>query len=193
MDDRHEFHLLMKRIEIHSDGAIREFIERYGTHILRVVRRNLNSKLRSKYDSIDFVQAVWASFFAIPLQKYDFDRPERLTAFLANLARNKVVEAVRQRLNTMRYNVKLERSLDGPDGPGSENVVGREPTPSAIAIAREEWERMLKKYPSHYRDILLSMCDGQTPQEIATDLGRSKTAIQRVIRRARPRKIHESK
>ena len=46
----------------------------------------LSPPMRTRVDSTDLVQAVWASFFAMPFQKYSFDSPNALLAFLITLA-----------------------------------------------------------------------------------------------------------
>ena len=61
-----EFRDAIDQICSGSEEAAWNFIETYGPHIQRVVRRRLHQSLRSKFDSVDFVQMVWASFFADP-------------------------------------------------------------------------------------------------------------------------------
>src|SRR5262245_48951943 len=68
------FRDLMRQVNEGSDDAIRELVQVYGPHILRVVRMRLSKHLRSKFDSADFVQSVWAAFFAIPASEVHFDR-----------------------------------------------------------------------------------------------------------------------
>src|SRR5437870_4945509 len=45
--DRDEFKNLMQRVRDGSEDAARELLDRYGEHILRVVRRKLSRELRS--------------------------------------------------------------------------------------------------------------------------------------------------
>src|SRR5262245_63521072 len=94
-----------------SDGSAQEVVERYAPYILRAVRRRLDKKLRSKFDSVDFVQAVWASFFALPPDRLQFQRHEELVNFLIGLARNEVVDVVRQGREQQKYEVKGEEML----------------------------------------------------------------------------------
>ena len=54
------------------------------------MRRVLSPELRSKFDSLDFVQWVWLSFFRVRDKADRFERPEHLVKFLAGMARNKV-------------------------------------------------------------------------------------------------------
>lgn len=186
-DYRADFAELMQRVTTGSEGASRQLIERYGAHIIRIIRRKLHRSLRPKFDSADFVQAVWASFFALPLGKYQFDRSEALVAFLMALARNKVVEAVRQRLQSQKFNVNRERALaDVTDA-----LVAREPSAEQIAIAREEWDRLLQDQPAHYQEILIALRDGDTQQDIAGRLGVNERTVRRVLRKLAPGNVDE--
>jgi len=186
-----EFAALMQRVGAGSQEAARELVERYGPHILRIVRRRLDRALRSKFDSADFVQAVWASFFALPLDRYHFDRSQALVAFLIELARNKVVEVVRQRLQTQKYNINRERSLEDARAGYAGCLVAHEPSPADVAIAREEWDRLLKEQPQHYQEILASLGSGETQREVAQRLGINERTIRRVIRKLSPRRADE--
>src|SRR5262245_32263571 len=47
VDSQQELRGLMERIRAGSQEAARELCDRYGSHILRVVRRKLDKKLRS--------------------------------------------------------------------------------------------------------------------------------------------------
>jgi DNA-directed RNA polymerase specialized sigma24 family protein len=57
------FQETMRRAIDGSQEDIQRLINEYGDCIQRVVRRRLDTRLRSKFDSLDFVQMVWASFF----------------------------------------------------------------------------------------------------------------------------------
>ena len=100
----------MRGVREGSQDAGWKLVETYGPHILRVVRRSLSQDLRTKFDSIDFVQAVWASIFAEPTRLATFEQPEQLIAYLAAVARNKVVDEFRRRVQTQKFDVKRERA-----------------------------------------------------------------------------------
>src|SRR5687768_4189029 len=104
-DEDLEFADLMNRLRAGDQEAAWKLIEEYGPHIRRVVRRELHQKMRSKFDSIDFVQAVWASFFREPGQFREMETPEALLNFLVAIARNKVVDETRRRLYLQKMNV----------------------------------------------------------------------------------------
>src|SRR5262249_19172588 len=149
--------------------AAQELLDRYGNHILRIVRRRLSRDLRSKFDSVDFVQAVWASFFADDPRERQFDCPDALIAFLVTIAQNKVISTVRKHLMTRRHNVNRERRFDNPTIL-DELAPGREPTPSQVAIANDEWRRMLTDLPANYQRILVLLREGRSHKDIAAEL-----------------------
>jgi RNA polymerase sigma factor (sigma-70 family) len=181
LESREEFADLMRRLSEGSEDAARELLDRYGEHILRVVRRKLSRELRSKFDSVDFVQAVWASFFAdMPRQRH-FDHPQALMAFLVTLAQNKVIDAVRQRMQTQKYDINRERPLEGSvvgDGGG---VAARQPTPSQEAVANDEWRRLLDELPDRYRRMLVLLREGHTQKDIARELNVNEKTIRRIL------------
>lgn len=183
MSERQEFADLMRRLSDGSDDAARELLDRYGEHILRVVRRKLSRELRSKFDSVDFVQAVWASFFADMPRQRRFDHPQALMAFLVTLAQNKVVDAVRQRMQSRKFDINRERPLplDGSvvgDGGG---MAARQPTPSQEAVANDEWRRLLADLPDRYRRMLVLLREGHTQKDIARELNVNEKTIRRVL------------
>lgn len=180
-----EFTALMERVRAGSQEAAQQLVERYGDLILRVVRRQLNQKLRSKFDSLDFQQEVWASFFAGQPQK-TFERPEALAAFLAQMARHKVLMAVRRRCDLQKYNVNREQSLDGSAAYQAGNVPGREPTPSQVYVAQEKWDQLLQGHPPRHQRILILLRQGYTQQQIAQELDVDERTVRRVIRKLTP-------
>src|ERR1051326_6897254 len=106
------FRELMDRVQSGSESAARELCQRYEFHLLDAIRRKLNEKIRSKFDSVEFAQGAWASFFASSMANRRFESPKALIAYLTRLAKHKVIEALRQRLQAQKYDVNRERSMD---------------------------------------------------------------------------------
>src|SRR5947208_9384089 len=87
MDSAQEAFLeLMQRVQEGDEQAAAELYESYRAHILKVVRRRLHHPLRNRFDSYDFVQSVWLSFYEDGLEKTPFDGPKELAAFLQKMA-----------------------------------------------------------------------------------------------------------
>jgi RNA polymerase sigma factor (sigma-70 family) len=180
------FQELMARVRTGSPEAARELFDRYGEHVRRVVRRKLHQRLRSQYDSLDFQQAVWASFFTGAPVQHLFATPEELMAFLARMAYNKVVDAFRKGLQTARSDLARTKSLEqpGPDAlPLAGTLAAAQPTPSQMAIANERWEQLLQDKPPQHRRILELLRRGYTHKEIAALAGLHPKVIQRMLRK----------
>jgi RNA polymerase sigma factor (sigma-70 family) len=171
-----EFSELLNQVRDGSELAAWELVERYGDHILRAVRRRLSCEIRSKFDSADFVQAVWASFFACSHRIKQIASPEELSALLATIARNKVINELRKRLSSRKYDVRREIPIMGLDPTTKSNA-----TPSAIAIAKERWRALVDNQPSHFRRIISLRLAGDTQAEIAEKLQVSERTVRRVL------------
>src|SRR5262245_27253345 len=91
-DKADSFRTLMTRARDGSQQAARELFERYGQRLLDAIRRRLRHPLRTRFDSADFAQDVWASFFTGALERH-FDNADELLAYLARMAKNKVCDA----------------------------------------------------------------------------------------------------
>jgi RNA polymerase sigma factor (sigma-70 family) len=177
-DGQTDFATLLHQLRGGSEAAAWELVERYGDHILRAVRRRLTCEIRSKFDSADFVQAVWASFFACSHRMKQIASPEELMALLSTIARNKVISELRRRLSSRKRNVRLEVPIGNCEPAAAGGV-----TPSAFAIARERWHALVDDQPSHYRQVVSLRLAGHTQAEIAEKLRISERTVRRVLER----------
>jgi RNA polymerase sigma factor (sigma-70 family) len=175
--DLPEFNRLLKKARTGCDPSAREIVDRFTPFMQRVIRRRLDRRLRSVFDSVDFSQSVWASFFAMAPQKQNFQAPEDLVRFLEQVARNKVVEQIRRRLGARNHRVQREIPLENED-----ELKARSPTASQEAIAQERWQQALKKQPRH-EEIMNCFRGGLSRKDIADRLGISERTVRRAIRR----------
>jgi len=167
-------------------------VETYGPHILRAVRRLVDQRLRTRLDSQDFVQAIWASVFARPQRLMAMRQPAELIAYLAIITRNTVIEESRRQKYQKRA-IAREQSLN--DSTVSSDVMQQpsgQPRPSEVAIARERWERMAENQPAHYRQIIVLRLHGHTYQSIADELGISERTVRRVLNQLLQNRVSET-
>jgi RNA polymerase sigma factor (sigma-70 family) len=182
-EEQARFNDLMELVRNGDEQAAHDLLEMYGSHIQRAVRRRLHRRLRSKFDSQDFVQAVWASFFGNLNQVRTFDCPEALLAFLTRVAGNKVVDECRRRLMTQKNDVKREVSIDNSEAFLHHVLHDQQPTPSEFAMANEQWDHIVDGQPLHYAEILRMRATGATHKEIAESLGINPSTVRRAIQR----------
>ena len=134
--------------------------------------------MRSVFDSLDFTQDVWASFFTLPADGVTFAGPDALVDFLESVASHKVVEAFRRKMRGVRENLNRVQTLEKvllPDG--------RHPTPSQVAVADEGWAVLVAGQPPLVRQVIALLREGYSYEEVGTRTGLHPKAIQRCVKR----------
>ena len=180
-DSDNQFRAVMELVRNGSEEAARELVATYFDELRRAVRRVLNRKLRPQFDSLDFVQMVWKSFFARPAAA-PCDSPAQLAAFLIGIARHKVLTEAR-RLEATDHDVKRERALDDSVD-GARRADGRqEPLPIDVAIAHERLERFLKDRVERYREIIRLRVAGHSCSAIAAELHLDERTVRRFLKK----------
>jgi RNA polymerase sigma-70 factor (ECF subfamily) len=179
MDDAAEFGRLVAGLRTGDPAAADELYRRYGGFIRAAVRRRLDNRLRTRFDSLDFVQDVWVALLAAPADRYTFDSPQALLGFLNRVAYRKVVDVFRQRFETQKADVTREQADGGELNP----LRSPGPTPSQWAIAGEEWDRLLNRFPPGHRAVLERLREGHSNEEVARLTNLNLTTVNRVIRR----------
>src|SRR6185436_19906947 len=95
--DEGDIPAFLARIQAGDEAAARELLTRYESEVRLVVRRQLPRLLRSRFDSLDFLQSVWGSFFVrVRGGAPEFEDSRHLVAFLARAAKNKVIDEYRR-------------------------------------------------------------------------------------------------
>jgi RNA polymerase sigma factor (sigma-70 family) len=186
-----EFDRLMADVVAGSEEAVWQLAEIFTPYIIRAVRLSLSPRLRPKLDSQDFAQTLWASLL---LKRADLTRlksPEQLIAYLAQAAKNKVIDKTRH-FKTQKHNIdREEENLDdhstGKDGRKSRSparsLYSREPTPSTSASLRERWNQILSNSSERDRRILTLRLKGCTFDSISGQLQINEATARRAMQR----------
>jgi len=181
---------LIENLEDQQDWAVQELVDRYGAHILRVVRRHLGQKMRIRFDSEDFVQAVWATLFVKPTAFEHIENEAQLKAFLTQIAFHKVIDERRANTMTQKRDLNREFSLNGPDAQNHQPP-NTDATPSQNLIADEELQKIQAELPEKLQWMIECRLRGMTFQAIAEQGGVHERTVRRVFERVR-RRISES-
>lgn len=176
-----EFAELIRAFRAGSDDAFQQIVDNYGHHIYRAVRRKMNIRLRSKFDSADFVQALWASLVEQRDDLREFATADELIAFLTGMANNKVVDEFRRRTQSKNRNVYREVSIDNAEPVAA--PTWKYPTPSTVAMTKEQEERLVSGQGATHLRILEMKRHGATHAEIARNLNVAEKTVQRVLNR----------
>jgi RNA polymerase sigma-70 factor (ECF subfamily) len=183
-DNRQRFRHLLREVQAGSETAAQELYDTYISHVLRCVRHRLFHKMRSLYDSQDFTQQVWASFFRERHELPDFETPEDLTNYLIGMACNKVRMAGRYRY-TQKRDIRLERLLREDAGETGLHPAGRDPTPSSMAVVRERFDQLTDQQPPVAREVTRLRVEGNTFEEIAEKLDMDESSARKILRQVR--------
>jgi RNA polymerase sigma factor (sigma-70 family) len=176
-----DFQTLLQEVQQGSEEAGRELYERYGASVLRWVRHRMSQRLRARYDSQDFAQQVWASFFDLRSNLENFRTPQELAAFLLQMARNKMRMATRRQ--QARHCAHHDREVRMDDEPDERRtpLFSRDPTPSAVVACQEQYERLVGSQSELLKKVVDLRIAGKSFREIAQDLGIHERSARRLI------------
>jgi RNA polymerase sigma factor (sigma-70 family) len=176
----------LARIQAGEEAAARELLTRYEAEVRLVVRRQLPRLLRSRFDSLDFLQSVWGSFFhRVRSGPAEFEDSRHLVAFLARAARNKVIDEYR-RAGSRKQDMHREEPL-WVDGGRPKELAAAIDTPSQVAQAREVLGKLRDLLPEDRREIVALKVEGLSSKDIGERLGISERTVQRVLEDLRRR------
>lgn len=188
--DNDRFRALMNEAAGGSEEAARELYETYVKYVLRCVRHRMWHRLRSKFDSQDFVQQVWASFFDDRGSLPEFETPAALIAYLQSMAERKVTIEGRHRKFAKR-NLKLEVAVQEDSDTAGLHPATRLPTPSAVAVFNEQFDRLVDQQKDDTKAVAQLRYEGNTFEEIARCLDIDESSARKVMRRLKRREGSE--
>jgi RNA polymerase sigma factor (sigma-70 family) len=178
----------LARIQAGEEDAARELLTRYEAEVRLVVRRQLPRLLRSRFDSLDFLQSVWGSFFRRVRSGpglAEFEDQRHLVAFLARAAKNKVIDEYR-RAGSQKQDMHREEPI-WADGDHPRELAARTDSPSQVAEAKELYDRLRDLLPEERHAILDLKAQGLSSRDIGQRLGISERTVQRVLEDLRRR------
>ena len=151
--------------------------------LLRAIRRRLGTPMRSLYDSSDFASDVWRSLVA-KADRFDFPTLDALIGFMAKAAEQKIIDEHR-RLHTLKADIDRLRPMDfalGDGEAGSRALASHDPTPSAVAVANEGYERILADRTGEEREVIELRRLNYPNGEIAPKVGWDLRKLQRFLK-----------
>ena len=167
---------LIEKLSTGDEAAAEEVFRTYEPMLRAVVRRQLSGALRSKFDSIDVVQSVWADMLqGLREAKWSFHDAAHLRAFLVRVTRNRFIDRVRQN----RAAVQSQRSLAETEL--EQYVVSPASRPSEEVQAEDLWQQMLAVCPPAHRELLSLKRQGKSLAEIAQHTGLHPSSVRRIL------------
>jgi RNA polymerase sigma-70 factor (ECF subfamily) len=168
--------LILERARQGDSEATRELVAAYEPYLRLIVRRSLPDSVRPRFDSVDVVQSVWVHLLGgLQAGAWHFADRAHLQAFLAKVARRRLISRIRHHAPAARREEPVAAGLDAL--PGREGH-----RPSEVAQASELWERMLALCPPDHHELLRLRKQGLTLDEIASRTNLHEGSVRRILR-----------
>jgi RNA polymerase sigma-70 factor (ECF subfamily) len=166
---------MLARLSAGDAQAAVEVFRRYEPFLRMVVRRQLSPAARSKFDSADIVQSVWADLLpGLRSGRWAFETPEQFRSFLVRAARNRLVDRLRQQAAPLRAE---ERLAEGR----LQEVPEPSPPIGSELEAHEMWGSLLALCPPQHAPILRLKRAGLSNAEIAGQVGLHEGSVRRIL------------
>jgi RNA polymerase sigma-70 factor (ECF subfamily) len=167
---------LLEKLHQGDTTAAEQIFCAYEPYLRTVVRRQLSTKLRSKFDSIDVVQSVWADTLrGFREGAWQFADARRLRAFLVKAARNRFFDRYRQHRQAIR------RARPLAEVERQSKPLCSWARPSEEAQAQDLWEQMLTLCPPQHRELLRLKREGLSLAEIACHVNLHPSSVRRIL------------
>jgi RNA polymerase sigma factor (sigma-70 family) len=168
---------LLERLCTGDNAAAEQVFLAFEPYLRTAVRRQLPASYRSKFDSTDILQSVWADALrGFREAGWRFVDADHLRGFLFVATRNRMIDRVRQHQKSLAR----EKSLD-EDSSGLLSACNQ-PRPSEMAQAGDVWKKIQARCPAEHRPILDLKRQGFTLAEIGARLNLHPDSIRRILR-----------
>ncbi len=167
---------LLGQLSTGDAEATRQVFLTYEPYLRLVVRRQLTPAMRTRFDSVDIVQSVWADLLSgFQAGRWQFTNPRQLRAFLVKVTRNRLIDRVRQQQTSLR----LERRLEFNE---LRDLAAARPTQASDQLEADEvWQRLLGLCAPQHRDLLEWKRQGLPLAEIAARTGLHEGSVRRIL------------
>jgi RNA polymerase sigma-70 factor (ECF subfamily) len=167
---------LLDQLNSGDARAAEQVFRTYEPYLRMLVRRQLRTPLRAKFDSMDVVQSVWADVLeGVREAGWHFNDRAHLQAFLVRLAKNRFIDRCRKHRNALA----LEEPLVDELPPAS--IASAEPRPSEVAQRNELWDQMLSLCPPAHHELLRMKRQGLSLAEIAARTALHESSVRRIL------------
>src|SRR5215510_11746517 len=168
---------LLARLCGGDEAAAEQAFLAFEPYLRKAVRRQLPAPLRTRFDSTDIIQSVWADVLrGFREAGWRFTDADHLRGFLFVATRNRLIDRVRQHQKAAAREEPLR------EGDGQHSLPSPQPRPSEIAQAGDLWERILAHCPAEHRPILELRRQGYLLAEIAERTGLHPDSVRRILR-----------
>ncbi|MHC5540561.1 RNA polymerase sigma factor [Singulisphaera rosea] len=167
---------LIERLNGGDKEAAERLFAAYEPYLRMAVRRQLSGPLRSKLDSMDVVQSIWANVLrGFRVSTWHFNDREHVKAFLMRAVKNRLIDRRRQFHRALELEQPLASTATN-DLPSSKQA-----RPSELAQGEELWERILALCPPSHQEVVRLKRQGLPLAQIAARTGYHVGSVRRIL------------
>jgi RNA polymerase sigma-70 factor (ECF subfamily) len=156
--------------------AIERVFRAYEPYLRMAIRRRLSPRLRSKVDSADVVQSVFADLVrGVRVGGWNFAGRSQLEALLRRIAWRRLADRYQ------KHGRALEREQPLDETPSQSLGDAAQARPSQEAQGREFWEGVLRACPPGHHEIIRLRMHGHKMAEIAARTGLHEGSVRRIL------------
>lgn len=176
-----EFPQFIERIRRGDPSAAEELIRHYEPLVRRQVRMQLSdSRMTRLYESMDYSQSVFASFFLRAVDgQYALNEPQDLLRLLVTMTKNKVASGARKQLSDKRDGARRDVDTQVFHAAPADDA-----SPSQVVSFRELMEQARQQLDAEELAIAELRREGHSWDEIAKQLGGTASARRMQFSRA---------
>lgn len=175
-----------------NSGAEADLVDRYAKRLLGLARRQLPEWVHKRFDPEDVVQSVYRSFFRrLQVGEFTFDDSLDVWRLLSAMTYRKTRNLVKFH-QRQRRDVRRERPLDfEPEMAEGNDQTGNPLANGDLIVLFECLEQLLARLPDPGREIVMQRLEGQTIDQIAKNVRRSRRTVLRVLSRVQELGAHQ--
>jgi RNA polymerase sigma factor (sigma-70 family) len=181
----------LRQLEAGNEDAARLLWQRYYRELVELARTRLGKSPRRVIDEEDVAVSVFRCLCdgAVRGQFTALVNRQELWQLLATITGRKVIDQQRLLNQRKRGGGRVRGDsvlLDAEGSPvGFDQICGDAPAPEVLAIAAEEYERLMDLLDDRLRQIAQCKLEGYTNEEIGQRLGLACRSIERKLQRIR--------
>lgn len=179
---------LLGRVRAGDESAFTSLFHKYSARLAVLIRYKLSAEMRGRVEVDDILQETFLAANG-SLSDFTYRYPGSFMSWLARIADHIIIDAARYQERQKRQPVALVALNSDSHMPIIEPADSV--TPSRILARKESFQQvvaLLDQLPEDYRTvILLAKVEGQSTQEIADRMNRSRQAVAVLLHRATQR------
>ena len=110
-----EFKALIEQARAGDQQACKKLFDDYHKHVLTVIRRRIDKRVRRRLESIDIAQEVWLAAFREALSR-GFAGPAQFVSYLTTVGERLTLKTFRHEVAAQKRSVSREEPLSTPAG-----------------------------------------------------------------------------